>query len=112
MLLRQARITGLFLDADAVSNQASMGLTVCWKGSGITMKLECNRSALAAAFGAVGAVIPSRTPKPILQNAKLQVAGGKTTLIGTDSEIAIRYDVPDVDCKGSGEALLADETGQ
>lgn len=78
----------------------------CWKGSGITMKLECNRSALATAFGAVGAVIPSRTPKPILQNAKLEVAGGKTTLIGTDSEIAIRYEVPDVECKGSAEALL------
>lgn len=70
------------------------------------MKLECSRSVLATAFGAVGAVIPSRTPKPILQNVKLQVAGGKTTLIGTDSEIAIRYDVPEVICQGSAEALL------
>lgn len=70
------------------------------------MKLDCSRSILATAFGAVGAVIPSRTPKPILQNVKLQVAGGKVTLIGTDSEIAIRYDVPEATCQGSGEALL------
>ncbi len=70
------------------------------------MKLECSRSVLATAFGAVGAVIPSRTPKPILQNVKLQVLGGKSTLIGTDSEIAIRYEVPEVICQGSGEALL------
>ena len=70
------------------------------------MKLECSRIILATAFGAVGAVIPNRTPKPILQNVKLQVMGGKTTLIGTDSEIAIRYDVPEVICEGSGEALL------
>lgn len=57
-------------------------------------QLEFNRKALAAAFGIVGAVIPSRTTKPILQNIKLNVTGGKTAIIGTDSEISIQYELP------------------
>lgn len=70
------------------------------------MKLECNRNALSAAFGAVGAVIPSKTPKPILLSAKLKVTGTTTTVIGTDSEISIRYEVPQVKCTGNGEVLV------
>lgn len=70
------------------------------------IKLHCQRGALATAFAVVSAVVPSRTPKPILQNVKLQTAGGKTTLLATDSEIAIRYSVPGVEAEGAGEALL------
>ncbi len=70
------------------------------------MKLVCNRAALTVAFGAVTAVVPSRGPKPILQNAKLLVQAGKATLIGTDSEIAIQHEVRDVECSGNCEVLL------
>lgn len=70
------------------------------------MKLDCNRNTLATAFQAVGAITPSKSPKQILTNVKLQVDNGKATLIGTDSEIAIRYDVPDIEGKGRIEVLL------
>ena len=70
------------------------------------MKLKCQRGALAAAFQAVGSVVPSRTPKPVLQNVKLQVGAGQTVLIGTDGEIGIRYEVPEVESDGGGEVLL------
>jgi len=70
------------------------------------IKLQCQRNALATAFSVVSAVVPTRTPKPILQNVKLQTASGLTTLLATDSEIAIRYSVPGVEASGAGEALL------
>jgi DNA polymerase-3 subunit beta len=70
------------------------------------MKLTCQRNALAAAFQTVSAVVPSRTPKPILQNVKLQTTGPETMLIGTDQEVGIRYTVPQVESNGAGEILL------
>ncbi|MBS0204079.1 MAG: DNA polymerase III subunit beta [Planctomycetes bacterium] len=70
------------------------------------MQLTCQRASLTSAFQTVAGVVPSRTTKDILKNVKLQVAGGKVTLIGTDSEIGMRCDVPDVVAESSGEALL------
>src|SRR5689334_10369986 len=70
------------------------------------MKLNCNRAALEAALVVVGSVIRARTPKPILQNAKLVVAPGGTVLIGTDQEVSIRYSVSEVEADGTGEILL------
>ena len=70
------------------------------------MKLHCHRSSLATAFQVVGSVVPSRTPKEILKNAKLQVAGGRATLIGTDQEVGIRYEIPGVETDSAGETLL------
>lgn len=70
------------------------------------MKLNCHRGSLAAAFQAVSAVVPSRTPKPILQNVKLKVTDGETVLIGTDQEVGMRYVVPEVEAEGQGEILL------
>lgn len=72
----------------------------------MSMKINVNRVAFANALGHVSGVIPGRTPKPVLLNAKLEVCAGKATLLGTDEEIAIRYDVPDVECKGNTEVLL------
>ena len=70
------------------------------------MKLHCHRPALAAALQVVGGVVPSRTPKEILKNVKLQVAGGKATLLGTDAEIGVRYEIPGVEIESEGETLL------
>lgn len=73
------------------------------------MKLEFTRKALAVAMGIVGSVVPSRTPKPILLNVKLQVRNGQATLIGTDQESSIRFDLPEVaidDPKAAHDALL------
>lgn len=70
------------------------------------MKLRCHRPTLATAFQIVSGVVPSRTPKDILRNVKLQVGGGKATLVGTDQEVGIRYDIPGVETDSDGEVLL------
>jgi DNA polymerase III subunit beta len=70
------------------------------------MKLHCHRPSLAAAFQVVHGVVPSRTPKEILKNVKLQAADGAATLIGTDQEVGIRYEIPGVEIGSGGETLL------
>lgn len=70
------------------------------------MKLNCDRNSLLAAFQVVGGVIPTRTPKSILQNAKLIVRQNETVLIGTDQDVGIRYIVPGVEADGAAEVLL------
>jgi DNA polymerase-3 subunit beta len=70
------------------------------------MKLHCHRPSLIAAFQIVDGVVPSRTPKEILKNVKLELADGVATLIGTDSEVGIRYDIPGVEFDTPGETLL------
>ena len=70
------------------------------------MKLHCHRASLQTAFQIVSGVVPSRTPKEILKNVKLEVAGGTATLIGTDQEVGIRYQIPGVETDSAGETLL------
>lgn len=70
------------------------------------MKLTCNCAALANAFQTVSGVVPSRTPKEILKNVKLEVSENEIALIGTDSEVGIRYVVTEVDTAEPGEVLL------
>lgn len=70
------------------------------------MKLICHRPSLITAFQIVGGVVPSRTPKEILKNVKLQVGGGRALLIGTDEQVGIRYEIPTVETDSDGEVLL------
>lgn len=70
------------------------------------MQLTCQRASLTSAFQTVAGVVPSRTTKDILKNVKLQASAGKAVLIGTDSEIGLRCDVPEVIVDSAGEALL------
>ncbi|MCA8989140.1 MAG: DNA polymerase III subunit beta [Planctomycetaceae bacterium] len=70
------------------------------------MQLTFRREVLASALQAVAGVVPARTPKDILKNTKLVVEPGHATLMATDTEIGIRYEVPEVETASSGEALL------
>ena len=70
------------------------------------MKLTCPKPALAAAFAAVSGVVPTRTPKEILRNVKLELTADGATLIGTDQEIGVRSKVAEVDSKSTGTLLL------
>jgi DNA polymerase-3 subunit beta len=70
------------------------------------MKISCSRGALATAFQTVIGVIPTRTPKPILQNVKLEASQGKVVLIGTDQEVGIRYRLSEADVGSAGDVLL------
>lgn len=70
------------------------------------MRIRCQRAQLAAGLQNVGGVVPARTPKEILKNVKLQVSDGKATLIATDQEVGIRYDLPEFEADGGGDVLL------
>ncbi|QDS96744.1 DNA polymerase III subunit beta [Adhaeretor mobilis] len=71
------------------------------------MKVSCDREQLLAAFQTVAAVAPTRSPKPILQNVKLEVTEEGATLTATDLEISVRHSVDGVDVQTPGSALLS-----
>ena len=70
------------------------------------MKITCERDKLLAAFQTAAAVAPSRSPKPILQNVKLDVADDKATLMATDMEVGIRIEVQGIETTAPGSAVL------
>ncbi|QEG32743.1 DNA polymerase III subunit beta [Bythopirellula goksoeyrii] len=72
-----------------------------------SMKISCDREQLLHAFQTVASVAPSRSPKPILQNVKLEASAEKVTLLATDLEVGIRHDVEGVDIQTSGDAVLS-----
>ncbi len=71
------------------------------------MKVTCNREKLLHAFQTVAAVAPARSPKPILQNVKLEITPERTVLMATDLEIGIRYEVAGIDVETPGVAVLS-----
>jgi len=70
------------------------------------MNLVCQREPLLAAFQTVASVVPQRSPKPILQNVKLEVTGQSAFLLATDLEIGIRCEVPGIEIRVPGSAIL------
>lgn len=71
------------------------------------MRVFCNREGLLSAFGLVGAIVPVRSPKPILQNVKfIAEDGGGSVLMGTDLEAGIRYSVIGVRVEQPGQVIL------
>lgn len=70
------------------------------------MKLQCNRESLLAAFNVVANVVPSRSPKAVLMNVKMEAIDQQVFLTGTDLEVAIRMAVPDVEVEVPGTVLL------
>ncbi|MFH5805017.1 DNA polymerase III subunit beta [Alienimonas sp. DA493] len=70
------------------------------------MKLHCARPALAAAFTTVGAAVPSRTPKEILRNVRIDAEGDHAVLSGTDSEVGVRVKLGGVTVERPGSTLL------
>ncbi|HEY4233133.1 MAG TPA: DNA polymerase III subunit beta [Lacipirellulaceae bacterium] len=70
------------------------------------MKITCNREKLLHAFQTVSAIAPVRSPKPVLHNVKLEVSGSSATLMATDLEVGIRYDVAGIEVDAPGAVLL------
>jgi len=70
------------------------------------MKVKCDRAKLLEALQTAASVVPQRSPKPVLQNVKLEVTQDTATLMATDLEIGIRIVVPGVDVEVPGSALL------
>ena len=71
------------------------------------MKAVCQREGLLAAFQVASTVVPQRSPRPILSNAKLVLSpGNRATLLATDLEIGIRYSVEGIECNEAAELVL------
>src|ERR1700691_6051046 len=71
------------------------------------MKLTCDREQLLAAFQTASSVAPTRSPKPILQNVKIEAAKEGVILLATDLEIGIRIQVAGMEVESPGAALLS-----
>lgn len=71
------------------------------------MKVSCDREQLLQAFQTVATVAPTRSPKPILQNVKLEVTKEGAVLSATDLEIGIRHQVSGVDVHVPGSVVLS-----
>jgi DNA polymerase III subunit beta len=70
------------------------------------MKIICEREKMLHAFQTAASVAPTRSPKAILQNLKLQVNDDKAILMGTDLEVGIRIDVDGVCVEAPGSVIL------
>jgi DNA polymerase III subunit beta len=71
------------------------------------MKILCNREQLLQAFQTVAGVAPVRSPKPILQNVKMDVTEQDVTLMATDLEVGIRHSVLGGEVEVPGVAVLS-----
>jgi len=70
------------------------------------MKVNFNRAALAEALGLLTSVVPSRTPKPILQCVQITAEGKQARLCATDLEVGIGYTASEVQIEQDGEAIV------
>jgi DNA polymerase-3 subunit beta len=70
------------------------------------MKAICERESLLRAFQMAASVAPSRSPKPILQNVKLEATANGAILMGTDLEIGIRVEVTGFEAEVPGSVIL------
>jgi|CXWL01.1.fsa_nt_gi DNA polymerase-3 subunit beta len=69
------------------------------------MKITCDREQFLTAFMTAATVAPSRSPKPILRNIKLEVTSEMATLMATDMEVGIRIEVGGIDVEKPGTIL-------
>lgn len=70
------------------------------------MKVTCDRDKLLHAFQTAAGVVPSRSPKPILQNIKLEVGQEEAILMATDLEVGIRIAVEGFAVEVPGTVIL------
>jgi len=71
------------------------------------MKIQCQRETLLAACQLVGVAVAARTTKPILSNIKAVADAESLTLMATDLEVGVRYELRGVQVKEAGEAILS-----
>jgi DNA polymerase III subunit beta len=70
------------------------------------MKLQFNRVALAEALGMITAVVPSRTPKPILRCVRLTACERDVHMFATDLEVGLNILISEVQVERPGDAVL------
>jgi DNA polymerase-3 subunit beta len=70
------------------------------------MKIKINRDSFQKVFQIAAAVAPTRSPKAILQNVKIDVTKSEAVLTATDTEVGVRLAVPDVEITTPGSAVV------
>jgi DNA polymerase-3 subunit beta len=70
------------------------------------MKIVCDREKLLAAFQTAALFAPSRSPKEILTNVKLDVDKNGATFSATDMEVGVRVNIEGLDVDAAGSAVL------
>jgi DNA polymerase-3 subunit beta len=70
------------------------------------MKIKFNREALQEALGLVTSVVPSRTPKPILQCLRITSETDAVTICATDLEVGINIQILQVEIEEQGDIVL------
>jgi len=70
------------------------------------MKIRVTREPLLAAIQSASAVVPARSPKPVLTNIKLEAEGAVAVLSATDLEVGIRVEIEGVEVDAAGAVLL------
>lgn len=70
------------------------------------MKITCPRQPLQEAFQTAAAVAPARSPKPILQNVRLDATDKSGLLMATDLEVGVRVELTALEIEQPGSVLL------
>jgi DNA polymerase III subunit beta len=70
------------------------------------MIVTCQRDGLLGACQIVGATVPVRTTMPVYQNIKAVAHADSLTLMATDLEVGIRYELRGLSVEEPGQAIL------
>src|SRR5829696_17146 len=70
------------------------------------MIVTCQRDGLLSACQIVGIAVPARTTMPVYQNLKAIAEADRLTLMATDLEVGIRYELRGPAVEEPGEAIL------
>lgn len=70
------------------------------------MKIRSPREPLLAALQAAAAVVPARSPKPVLTNVKFEAAREGAVISATDLDVGIRVEIEGVETQAPGAVLL------
>lgn len=70
------------------------------------MKVKCQRDGLLTACQLVGVAVAARTTKPILSSIKAVAQDDALTLMATDLEVGVRYELRGIDVGRAGSAIL------
>ena len=70
------------------------------------MKVKFNKAAFQEALNLVTSIVPSRTPKPILQCIKITAENGQVNVCATDLEVGITYTIAQVQVDKDGVIVV------
>ena len=72
----------------------------------VRMIVTCQRDGLLSACQIVGQAVPARTTMPVYQNIKAVAEGDRLTLMATDLEVGIRYELRGLNIQEPGQAII------